>query len=1183
MSNSSCPEPHQLRTYVLGPLSPLEAEYFAQHLEECSSCATQVEMLLESDELVAAFRQGAAAPVTIREADGVSIRRLQQLGNTPGEVETGKTIKEDRRIEPAVASGTLPVIPGYAIQSKLGHGGMGVVYEAEHLALKRKVALKVILAGTHADTEGLARFRGEAEAVARLHHPNIVQVYEIGECAGLPYFAMEYVSGGTLDRKLSGTPQPADRAAQMLELLARAMQAAHERGVIHRDLKPANVLLTDDGTPRIADFGLARRLDDPARRTASGAIMGTPSYMSPEQAAGRTGQVGPLSDVYALGAILYEMLTGRPPFKAATEMDTLLQVLGQEPVPPRRLNAQVPRDPETICLKCLEKQAGRRYASAKDLADDLRRFQEGKPIVARPVSVRERAVKWVKRRPAVAGLLAALLVALMTGLVVSTAFAIEAGNRAEEADANARRAEEKEKDADKRAEEADKARQETDRERQKVEGALKDLEIQKGKAVAEKKTAEEERDKAKFQQRRAETARHAIQIDQAMQAWEQDDVLKATRVLAQVPGPFQTTWEYRHVRGLCQRKGFTLTFTGQDDRVRSVAFSDDGKRFASASEDKAVKVWDAATGKEPLTLKGHTGEVTCVAFSAADKRLVSGSKDGTLKVWDTATGKELLTLKGHTGPVFSVAFSPDSKHLVSASEDKTVKVWDAATDKDPLTLKGHTGPVFSVAFSPDGKRLVSGSFDKTVKLWDAQIGKEVRTLKGHSGPVACVTFSADGKRLASGSRDFEDPRKMEIVLDRAGGKPIISGSMDLPKPGQVKVWDAATGQELHTLKGDTGPVSSVAFGADGKRLASGSWSGTVKVWDAATGQELRTLKGHSGTVTSVAFSAADTHIVSGSPDGTVIVWDPATSQELLTLQGHTDAIFSVALSADGKRIVSGAGLILPAGKPGEVKVWDATAGQVVRTLKGHTEEVKGVAFSANGKRIASASEDRTVKVWDPDTGQELLTLKGHTSGVKSVAFRPDGKRLASSGGYDETVKIWDATTGKEVRTLKDTRTTFSVAFSADGKRLASGSWGTVKVWDAATGQELLTLKGHTGPVFSVSFSADGKRIVSGSEDETVKVWDAATGQEAFTLKGHTGEVWSVAFSPDSKRIVSGGAGILKSGEVKMWDAATGQEVLALKGHIDNVFSVTFSADGKRIISGSWDRTVKVWEADAGAR
>jgi serine/threonine-protein kinase len=336
----------------------------------------------------------------------------------------------------------------YELLGRLGRGGMGVVYQARDHRLDRLVALKMILAGAHADPEELARFRAEAQAQARLQHPNIVQVYEVGEADGWPYFALEYVDGGSLEKRLAGLPQPARWAAGLVETLARAMHHAHQQGLVHRDLKPANVLLAADGTPKVTDFGLAKRLQAEAGKTPSGAVVGTPSYMAPEQTLSRPGAVGPAADVYALGAILYECLTGRPPFLAETALDTLVQLQGQEPVPPRRLQPKVPRDLDTICLKCLEKESARRYASALALADDLSRFQAGEPIRARPVGLAGRLGRWARRQPVVAGLAAALVLALVGGFAaVAWQWIIAEGNweiaerNRVQAEANAKRAE----------------------------------------------------------------------------------------------------------------------------------------------------------------------------------------------------------------------------------------------------------------------------------------------------------------------------------------------------------------------------------------------------------------------------------------------------------------------------------------------------------------------------------------------------------------------------------------------------------------------------------------------------------------------------------------------------------------------------------------------------------------------
>jgi eukaryotic-like serine/threonine-protein kinase len=293
----------------------------------------------------------------------------------------------------------LPRVPGYEVEAVLGRGGMGVVYKARHPRLNRTVALKMLLAGPYAGPGELERFLREAEMVAGLRHANIVQVHEAGDVDGRPYFTMEFVEGGSLAQKLAGTPQPARQAAALVAAVAEAVHAAHQRGIVHRDLKPGNILLTADGTPKLTDFGLARRLEGAAGLTQSGAPLGTPSYMAPEQAEGRSREVGPAADTYALGAILYELLTGRPPFRAETAAETVRQVVSQDPVPPSRLNAAVPRDPETICLKCLEKDPRRRYASAAALAEDLHRFQRDEPIAARLVGPAGRVLRWTRRHP----------------------------------------------------------------------------------------------------------------------------------------------------------------------------------------------------------------------------------------------------------------------------------------------------------------------------------------------------------------------------------------------------------------------------------------------------------------------------------------------------------------------------------------------------------------------------------------------------------------------------------------------------------------------------------------------------------------------------------------------------------------------------------------------------------------
>jgi WD40 repeat protein len=1091
-----------------------------------------------------------------------------------------------------------PRVPGYEILEEVARGGMGVVYKARQVQANRIVALKMILTGGHAGKAERERFRREAEAVARLRHPNVVQIHEVGEHDSLPFFSLEFCDGGSLADHLDGTPLAPGPAARLIETLARAIHACHEQRLIHRDLKPANVLLVacgladersagakpqaTDYVPKITDFGLAKNLDL-SGGTASNAIVGTPSYMAPEQATSQQRKVSPATDVYALGAILYELLTGRPPFKAATPLDTVLQVMNDEPVPPRQLQSKTPPDLERICLKCLEKDPGKRYASAVALAEDLGRFQRGEPVQGRVLGRLARTGRWCRRNPAVAALLASVALTLVVGAAVASALAVIA--RANELAAlyQQGRADEQKQLADERA---------------------ADAQANEARANAEKRRAEEQRD-------RADGLAYAGQISLAQREWQDGQVGHAVDVLDGCQWNLRG-WEHRYLYTLFHSKQRTLR--GHYDRVSTVCFSPDGKRLASGSSDMAIKLWDAKGGQELFTLNGHTQKVQCVCFSPDGKRLASAAGGqgqdaqgkplpGELKVWDVERQQEVLSLQGHTEGIARVCFSPDGKRLASASWDKTVRIWDAERGTEVLTLKGHTSGVEGVCFGPDGKRLASGGDDKTVKVWDVDRGQEVLTLKGHTGNVDSVCFSPDGKRLAIASDDKTvkvwDVDRGQDVLTLKGhtgivesvcfspdGKRLASGSDDRT----VKLWDAERGQEMFSLKGHTDGVDSVCFSPDGKRLASGSDDRTVKLWDAEEGQEIPTLTGHTSWVHDVCFSPDGKRLASAGQGwddehekvlpGELKVWDVERGQVLVSLKGHTGSVLGVCFSPDGTRLASAGAGQDPEGKvlPGEIKVWDVEQGREILALKGHTGEVNCVCFSPDGTRLASASADQTVKVWDAEGGQEILTLNGHTGYVVSVCFSPDGKRLASSSN-DQTVRVWDAEHGQELLILKGhTGSVLGVCFSPDGTRLASASLDrTVTIWEAERGQEVLSLKGHSSAVRSVCFSPDGTRLASGADDQTVKVWDAERGQEVLTLKAHTGEVNRVRFSPDGTRLASA------SGDqtVKLWDAQKRQEVLALKGHTDGVTSVCISPDGKRLASGGDDQTVRIWDVERG--
>ncbi|MFI5457327.1 MAG: protein kinase [Isosphaerales bacterium] len=1017
-----------------------------------------------------------------------------------------------------------PVLPGYEILRELGRGGMSVVYQARQVGLNRLVALKVINAKVYADVEIAARFRDEAEAAARFQHPNLTHVYEVGEFEGQGYLALEYAAGGSLQQKLAGTPQPPRESAQLVAELARAIHYAHQRGIVHRDLKPANVVLTDDGVPKVTDFGLAKLMEREGGMTRTGDIMGTPSYMAPEQARGTSADVTPATDIYSLGAILYEMLTGRPPFKGATSISTLNQVATQEPLPPGRLQRHTPNELETICLKCLEKEPRKRYATALDLADDLGRFLEDRPIRARRISRAEWLWRWCRREPAKAGLMGALLVVLVTGFVGVAA--------------QWRRAE-------------DKARAES--------RARSQAELAEGKA----------RDNLYFSR-----------IAQARLEWRLNNAAGAEQLL-DLCEPERRGWEWNYLRNMshCELFGVDLP---ELTYISSVVFSPDGKRFAFTGFDpyndrdgrvpSPVEVWDRTTRRRLRRFVGPT-QTMRLSFGP-DGRLLAASGPRGAKVWDSTTGQEVSAW----APGGSLTFSPDGRYLASGG-DHGVTFWDAATGREVrrfLASKGRVsfgadGQVLAIsgpdavelravttgreihrlphgtgesearqerffreegpelAFSPDGKHLVVAT--SPPRVWDAATGQPLYQLGGHAGAVPGVAISPDGRRVATAGVD-----------------------------STIRLWDTETGAERGLLRGHAAWVECVAFDPEGWCLASGGrHAGQVKLWDLTRHQEYASLPRASST--ALVFDADGSHLSLVTPEG--VLQTRTTESGSMTVgarvdlsqQWQTPAVIA-DYSADGHRLVT------VADDRFLVKVWAAETGRELATLRGLAASATYVACSGDGGRIAAAGLSKTkegmsrdVKVWDTGTGQVLARFTPapgptrHTHG--RVAMSSDGGRLAFDDYDDSTIPTPGQPGGRA-----QTR---------------------IRVCEVPSGRELLNLPVGESILFCVAFSSDGRMLAAGDEDGKVLLWDAQTGSVLHETR-RTDRAFRLAFSPDGRRLAA-----VDREKVQMWNARDGQEVLILGGAPpraqDGGFNPTlaWSSDGRRLASFNWDSSISIWD------
>ncbi|MDX1946962.1 MAG: WD40 repeat domain-containing serine/threonine-protein kinase [Pirellulaceae bacterium] len=1048
----------------------------------------------------------------------------------------------------------------YDILQEIARGGMGVVYRAHQKSLDRIVALKTIRAGELADAEDIARFLAEAEAAARLRHPHIVGVYEVGRGGpqGQPYFTMDYVAGPSLLALVHRQPLAAALAARYVAQVARAVQFAHDHGVLHRDLKPSNILIGDDDQPRVTDFGLAKRIDRDSQLTIAGAVLGTPSYMPPEQAAGEIDRVTVASDIYSLGAVLYECLTGRPPFVAATIVDVLSQVMHDEPVPPSRLHPKLPRDLETICLKCLEKAPARRYPSAAALADDLERFLRDEPIAARPVGPVERAIKWARRRPAFAGLVAVSAAALV--IVVSL---IGIYNRslshtnASLAQANSQLSE-----------------------------AIVD-------ANEQRQVAKDKGDLAEQRFRSLRRATYGTLLQQASANWHDDppNLPRAAELLDSLlpTGDEEDLrgFEWYFLRRLCRHEE-RLIRSG-DGRIVALCQHEDGELLVSRESTNAQHVLSRYRGRKLVAspaLSSADGTTT-FCFAPRGTHCAAVLLNGAIELRDWRQPGETLAEIAPAGNLdVRAGMSADGALVAWTANDKPLTIW-SVRDRQPLaSMPIDVQLPLGVQMSADGAW--AAVLAPSQCLLARVATREVRSFAiPPKGKLGAMAFSPDNSKFAV----------------------AFSG-------GEVDVYALPSGkrQFSYNLLKQRIYATCMTFLPDSQRLVIGSHNSLLIEFNLAQ-SAAHIHRGHTDGVLCLATTKGANRIFSGSRNGEVLEWDLSIEDQRAEVirdrspRGDAMAFAALAWSPDGKRLAAGGrSLRFDDGPPyGMVLLIDGQTRQVARRIE-TPEPTSACAFSPDGTRLLYGRSDGDASPfhqWDLTNDAPAADVP-FPGGAFAACFAADGRVVL--GGNDARLHVVDAA-GTDTPWQADadyprggTRRVGGLVATPDGKHLLSwGEGAAIRLWDGTTGREQLRSVGHQGRT-PVTLSANGRYaawttpspelvrierrggLVASPETqldrpflphERAIVFDIRERRIVFVVAGHAAAVEALALSADGRRLASGDS----IGNIKLWDVASGNELISFSAHINGIRALAFDPAGRQLASIGSDGTLRIWRGD----